>query len=258
MLDSKDLVWLIHPTLAIVWVFPLIGIAIYKALQTRQRRLQVTVEKKSKIPPGVGNEHVQVGRWLGASVVGLCLLGIAHPIFSKMAEKQTWTVEPGRFFFVLLMFALTVASLVLLLRAAPKHWRAIFATLTGMGVIVLGSQPEVYRRGELKDLFKPDVFKEIVVSHYYYGIIATMLMIFSLAIIQEIYQDRSNRWRTVHIVLNSIATLLFISQGITGTRDLLEIPLSWQNSYIQQLYEKQCQTQPCTVQSAPPAAAPKP
>jgi hypothetical protein len=257
MLDTKDILWIIHPALAIAWVFPLIGIVVYKALQTRQRRLQVAVDKKSKIPPIVGNEHVQIGRWLSASVVGLCLIGIAHPIFTKMAAKQTWTAEPERFFFVLVMFALTIASLVLLFRAVPKHWRAVFATLTGMGVIVLGSQPEVYRRGELKDLLKPDVFREIIVSHYYYGIIATMLMIFSLAIIQDIYQDRSNRWRNVHIVLNSIATLLFITQGITGARDLLEIPLSWQDPYVQQLYANQCQTQPCKVEAAS-QTAPKP
>jgi Protein of unknown function (DUF4079) len=61
-----------------------------------------------------------------------------------------------------------------------------------------------------------------------------MLMIFSLAIVQDIYQDKSNRWRTVHTILNSIALLLFIGQGMTGTRDLLEIPLSWQESYIDQ------------------------
>jgi hypothetical protein len=58
-------------------------------------------------------------------------------------------------------------------------------------------------------------------------------MIFSLAIIQDIYQDRRNRWRTVHVVLNCVALVLFIGQGITGTRDLLEIPLSWQEQHIQ-------------------------
>ncbi|TAG11991.1 MAG: DUF4079 domain-containing protein, partial [Oscillatoriales cyanobacterium] len=33
-------------------------------------------------------------------------------------------------------------------------------------------------------------------------------------------------------ILNSIAVLLFLGQGMTGTRDLLEIPLSWQKPYI--------------------------
>jgi hypothetical protein len=29
-----------------------------------------------------------------------------------------------------------------------------------------------------------------------------------------------------------LAALLFLTQGLTGTRDLLEIPLSWQKSTI--------------------------
>ncbi len=59
-------------------------------------------------------------------------------------------------------------------------------------------------------------------------------MILSLAIFPDIYQDRSKRWRIIHAVLNSIALLLFVGQGITGARDLLEIPLSWQELYIYQ------------------------
>jgi hypothetical protein len=59
-------------------------------------------------------------------------------------------------------------------------------------------------------------------------------MIFSIVIVQDIYQDRKNRWRMAHIILNCFALLLFIGQGITGARDLLEIPLDWQKSYIYQ------------------------
>lgn len=40
--------------------------------------------------------------------------------------------------------------------------------------------------------------------------------------------------RLIHIILNCIALLLFMGQGMTGTRDLLEIPLSWQEPYIYQ------------------------
>lgn len=119
------------------------------------------------------------------------------------------------------MFVATIASLVMLNRARTKLWRAVFATLTGMGLVILGSQPEVFRRGF-----------EWYVSHYYYGITAAMLMIFSLAIIPDIYQDRTNRWRNVHVILNCLALLFFLGQGMTGTRDLLEIPLSWQASHI--------------------------
>ncbi|MGB8702202.1 MAG: DUF4079 domain-containing protein, partial [Thermosynechococcaceae cyanobacterium] len=81
-----------------------------------------------------------------------------------------------------------------------------------------------------------------------YGITAAILMIISLAILREIYQDKTQRWRNVHILLNSFALLLFIGQGITGTRALLEVPLTWQEPYINQLYKYQCAKNECTVQ----------
>ncbi|MBE9177239.1 DUF4079 domain-containing protein [Oculatella sp. LEGE 06141] len=236
-MSAKDIAALIHPAIAIAFVFPLIGMVVYFSLQTRQRRLAVVAGDKSKIPPTVGPEHLKLGRVLSGAVVGLTLIGLAYPLFTKISANQTWNDEPLRIGFVSLIYLATIASLLLLYRAKPKLWRGVFASLTGMGLILLGSQPEIYRRGF-----------EWYISHYYYGIAAALLMIFSLAIVQDIYQDRQNRWRTVHVVLNIFAVLLFIGQGFTGTRDLLEIPLSWQEPYIQQLYEQQCQTRSCTVQ----------
>jgi hypothetical protein len=220
-MDIKDIFLLLHPAIAIVVIYPLIGNVVSRALQVRQRRQELASGSKTKVSPVVGREHVQLGRWLSGSVVGLALLGLGHDIFLKIVEGQIWTKEPFRVGFVALIFIATIASLVLLYNATPKIWRAVFATLTGMGLVLLGCQPEIFRRTN-----------EWYISHYYYGIAAALLMIFSLAIIQDIYQDNRNRWRTVHIVLNSFALLLFIGQGFTGTRDLLEIPLSWQESFV--------------------------
>lgn len=232
-MNAEDIAGLVHPAIAVAFVFPLIGIVVNYAWQTRQRRLQAKENGKSKIPSTVGSEHVKLGRWLSNAVVSLALIGLAYPLFTKMAEKQVWVQDSFRAWFVVLMFAVTIASLVILNRARTQLWRGIFATLTGMGLIILGSQPEIYRRGEIFDFTNKQWFVgEWYISHYYYGIAAAMLMIFSLAIIPDIYKDRSNRWRTVHIVLNCVAVLLFIGQGMTGTRDLLEIPLSWQTSHI--------------------------
>lgn len=243
-MELKDFLALLHPAIAVAIVFPLIGTVINFAWQTRQRRLQTSSGDKSKIPPVVGQEHLQLGRKLTGAVVGIALLGLGYSIFSKMSEQQVWTQEPFRFVFVLAIAIATIASLVFLYLAKARLWKAIFATLTGMGLILLGCQPEIYRRSS-----------EWYVSHYYYGIAAALLMIFSLAIVQDIYRDRTNRWRTVHVVLNCIALLLFVGQGFTGTRDLLEIPLGWQEPYIEKLYELQCQTQTCEIQVSP---APKP
>jgi len=248
-LALKDILRLIHPILAVLVVFPLIGIVVFMAWQTRQRRLQVAAEGKSKIPPVVGQEHVQLGRWLAAAVVLVELLGISRPMLDRVMQDQLWQTVPFKLTLIALLYLATIASLVLLYRARPKRWRAVFATLTGMGIVILSYQdlailqlanPAIYRRNE-----------EWLLSHFYYGVTVTLLMVFSLAIIQDIYQDRENRWRTVHIVLNSIALLLFVGQGITGTRDLLEIPLSWQEPHIYQCdyANKKCPEPPPAKQS---------
>ncbi len=220
-MELQDIFALLHPAIAIIVVFPLIGIVVNRALLTRQRRLQTKEGQKSKIPPVVGTEHLTMGNWLSISVVGVALLGLFYPIVSKMLERDTLSKEPFRVFFVGAVFLLSIASFTLLFKAKVKLWRGIFATLTGMGLIILGWQPEIYHR-----------HNEWFVSHYYYGITAALLMIFSVAIVQDIYQDKQNRWRVAHIIVNCFALLLFMGQGITGARDLLEIPLHWQQNYI--------------------------
>ena len=163
----------------------------------------------------VGKEHVEVGRWLTGSVVGISIIALAYSIFLKGIPNLQKKGELADFqvVFIVLMFIATIASTILLYRAKPMLWRAIFATLAGMGLIILGAQEGVWR-----------LDKEWYWSHYYYGIAVSILMLFSLAIVDDIYRDRSLFWRGVHIVLNCIALILFIGQGITGARDLLEIP----------------------------------
>ena len=219
----NDWIRLMHPILAVSVVFPLIGMVTYFATQTRQRRLKVEAKEKSKIPPVVGKEHVNLGRWLTAAVVGLTLVGVGNPII-KHIVRQAATDSPvpqWKIIFIALMFVFTIASMVCLYRAtAPqKLWRGLFAALSTAGLWILGSQDGVFRRTY-----------EWQVSHYYYGMIAVTLMVISLAILPEIYKSKA--WRKVHIALNCIALLLFIGQGITGTRDLLEIPLSWQEPFV--------------------------
>lgn len=221
MVELNDALTILHPAIAVLFVFPLIGIVVNLAWQTRQRRLQNAAGGKSKIPPVVGAEHNRLGNWLTGAVVGLTLVGLAHPIFKNIITNQLWNTKPFQLLFIVLLFAATIASLVFLYQAKQRVWRGVFATLTGAGLIILGCQDGVYRRTN-----------EWYVSHYYIGLAAAMLMIFSLAIVPAIYKDRSNRWRIAHALLNSIALILFIGQGFTGTRDLLEIPLGWQEPYI--------------------------
>ncbi len=91
-LNSEDVVSLIHPAIAVAVVFPLIGMVANFAWQTRQRRLQSAKGGKSKIPPVVGREHVQIGRWLASSVVGVTLIALAYSIVygsGGFIEQQT-------------------------------------------------------------------------------------------------------------------------------------------------------------------------
>ncbi|HBY80267.1 MAG TPA: DUF4079 domain-containing protein, partial [Cyanobacteria bacterium UBA11148] len=59
-MEAIDFFALIHPVLAVVVVFPIIGIVVHFAWQTRQRRLQTSDGNKSTIPPVVGREHVKL------------------------------------------------------------------------------------------------------------------------------------------------------------------------------------------------------
>lgn len=233
---SKDLILLLHPLLAVIIVFPLIGIVVNRAFQTRQRRLQTATNGKSKIPPVVGQEHVQLGHWLAGSVIGIVLIALANDIFNNILDKQIWHQNPFGVVLIGIVFFATLASLVLLYRAKKPLWCGIFATITGIGLVLLGCQDGVYRKTD-----------QWYISHYYYGMTAALLMIFSLAILREIY--KSQRLRKAHIILNCLALLIFIGQGITGTRALLEVPLNWQEAYIQKLYEQKCDINPCTIQA---------
>ncbi|MBA3921345.1 MAG: DUF4079 domain-containing protein [Nostocaceae cyanobacterium] len=239
MVELSDAFTLLHPALAVLFVLPLISHVVNLAWQTRQRRLQIAAEGRSKIPAS-GTEHQRLGRLLTAAIVGLSLIGLAHDPVKNILTDHLWSKQPFQVIFFVLLFPATIASLVFLNKAQQQIWRGIFATLTGMGLVLLGCQPAVFRRTD-----------EWFVSHYYIGLAAAMLMIFSLAILPEIYKDKSNRWRIVHAVLNSFALLLFVGQGLTGVRDLLESPLSWQDSYIQQLYKQNCKDKPCTIQAPP-------
>ncbi|MEB3358496.1 MAG: DUF4079 domain-containing protein [Synechococcales bacterium] len=210
----EEFTGLIHPALTVGIVFPLIGMVVGLALQTRTRRVQLEEKVKTKIAPTVGPTHLQLGRWLTTSVVVFTMIGLAHPIITKMIENNVWASEPKRVMFVAALFGLTLASLACLFQAKPKSWRGVFATLTGMGLVLIGCQPEIFRRGFAW-----------YTSHYYYGMTAVLLMVFSLAIVPDIYQDRQKRWRRAHTFLNIFATLLFLGQAYTGARDLFEIGL---------------------------------
>ncbi|MBD3562883.1 DUF4079 domain-containing protein, partial [Planktothrix sp. FACHB-1355] len=102
-MELKDAIALIHPAIAMIVVYPLIGNVINLAWQVRQRRLQNASGGKSKIPPISGQEHLKLGRYLAISVVGITLIALAYSIFIKhILAKQTWIEQPLQVGFIVL------------------------------------------------------------------------------------------------------------------------------------------------------------
>jgi hypothetical protein len=188
------------------------------ARQTRDRRLI-----QAKHPPTVGRDHADLGQWLATAVVAIVLIAEAVVIAT---EHPLATFEGGllRLAMLVLVLAGSVVALVTLWRVKRPVYRASFALLCWAGTLGLGLQPEVFRRSDnpLDPLFWQ--------SHFWGGIGLVGLLLFSVACRPEI--QRHLRWRRLHISANLLAALVFLAQGLTGPRDLLEIPLSWQKASI--------------------------
>ena len=64
-----DWLWLIHPALAVVVVYPLLGMVLRAARQTRDQRVL-----KQTFPAAVGKNHADLGSWLTTTMTGIVLL----------------------------------------------------------------------------------------------------------------------------------------------------------------------------------------
>ena len=134
-----DWLWILHPFLAVVLVYPLVGVVVRLAIQTRARRLQ-----NQKLPVTVGRDHSDLGRWLAAAVVLLVLIALSVVIGTKAPLVQ---FEGGlaRAIQLLLVLFGTIVSLLALWRCTKPGLRLAFSLITWAGVLGLGAQPEVWR-----------------------------------------------------------------------------------------------------------------
>ena len=64
LVTTTDWLWILHPALAVVLIYPLIGMVVRLAWQTRQRRVA-----QVKHPSVVGRDHSDLGRWPAVLVV---------------------------------------------------------------------------------------------------------------------------------------------------------------------------------------------
>jgi hypothetical protein len=213
-MESKDWLMILHPALAVVVIYPLIGMVARLGLQTRQRR-----EGTAKLPPSTGREHSDLGRWLALGVVGIVLVALTVAI-ATAAPLAQFRGGAGRGVQLAVVLVGTLAALAALWHVSSKGLRLVFTLLTWAGVLTLGAQPEVFRRSD--NLLQADFWG----SHYWSGVAVVGLMLFSLGANPEIL--REPRWRRIHVSASVLAAVLFVGQAISGSRDLLEIPLHWQ------------------------------
>lgn len=217
-METADWLLILHPTLAVVLVYPLIGMVARLGIQARQRRLG-----DSRTPAVSGRDHSDLGRWLAAAVVVIVLIALTAAIVTHQ-PLGTLAGGPARAIQLLLVLIGSAISLIALWQVSSKGLRLLFALLTWVGVLSLGAQPEVFRLSD--NPLDPRFWQ----SHYWSGMAVTGLMLFFLGARPEI--QRQLRWRRVHVAANLLAVVLFVVQGISGSRDLLEIPLTWQKPFL--------------------------
>jgi hypothetical protein len=244
-MTTTDWLWILHPALMVTIAYPLLGVVLHLARRTRQRRLG-----RSRLPASSGAEHSELGQALTAAVLASVLVALVVVITTKVPLAE-FEGGPGRLALLGLISLGTWVALVALLRARRAPYRAAFALLSWIGVLALGAQPEVWRLSD--DPFNAAFWQ----SHYWGGAGLTGLLLFSLAAQPEI--RRSLRWRRLHVGANALAALLFLAQAISGSRDLLEIPLSWQKPAIQacDFTARVCPTPapgPAAPEASPPAS----
>ena len=141
-MQTVDWLWLIHPALAVVVVYPLLGMVLRLARQTRDRRVL-----HSKLPPTVGRDHADLGQWLTAAVVGVVLIA-ETVVIATSKPLVAFEGGTGRLVQLLLVLVGSVIAFAALWRVRKPPYRASFALLTWFGMIGLGFQPEVFRRSD--------------------------------------------------------------------------------------------------------------
>jgi len=241
-----DWLWILHPLLMVVIAYPLLGGVLLLARRTRRRRLG-----QSRLPASSGSEHSDLGRLLATAVLAISLVALLVVIGTARPLDQ-FSGGAARLALLLLVALGTALALAALLRLRGAAYRAVFALLCWIGMLGLGSQPEVWRLSD--DPLSASFWQ----SHYWGGAGLIGLLLFSVAARPEI--ARSLRWRRLHVSANVLAALIFVAQAISGSRDLLEIPLSWQKPVIYAC-DPVARICPAAAPAAPavpsPAAAPQ-
>lgn len=219
-MTALDWLALLHPVLIILFVYPVVGATIRLGILVREKRLGITRQ-----PDLVPVEHAAHGAWVTGGVVSAVLIALLYS-FVAHAWGAGAAVSGGlpRLLLLGMVAAGTLVALLALLRVRRAALRASFSLLCWAGLLGLGSQPEIWR------LSDNPLSAGFWGSHYWSGVLLTGLLLFTTAARPEI--TRMPRLRRLHLLLNLLVMVLLAVQAITGSRDLLQMPLSWQTPAI--------------------------
>ena len=195
-LTALEWLALLHPVLAILFVYPVAGATIRLGILARERRLKI-----NPIADTVPLEHAQHGAWVAGGMLVAVLIGLSHSL---------WATHP--------MGLLLTGSAVLIsfgrMLASRMVWqRLLWAAASASGLLLLGLQPTVER---FSDLPWSPLFWQ---SHFWMGLLLTALLLNSTALQPLIGHSVSAR--RFHISSNLLVALLLAMQAISGTRNLL-------------------------------------
>lgn len=219
-MSALDWLALLHPVLVILFVYPVVGATIRLGILVREKRLGITRQ-----PDLVPVEHAAHGAWVSAGVVVAVWIALVYSLLAHALSAGLAQVGGLPRLLPLALVAVgTLVALLALLRVRRAALRAGFALLCWAGLLALGSQPEIWR---LSDNPLSGGFWG---SHYWSGVLLTGLLLFTTAARPEIV--RLPRLRRLHLGLNLLVMVLLAVQAISGTRDLLAMPLSWQTPAI--------------------------
>ena len=208
-LGATDWVRLIHPVLMILFVYPVVGATIRLGTLARERRLEI-----NPLPPSVGVEHAEHGRWAATvSVVSVLIALLATAIRPLAADVPSVLGDPTVWPWRVLVSAAALAGCLALWRVRRPFQRAASALLCWAALGWLVSRPQAWSLGD--DPLAGAFWR----SHGWSGLLLCGLLLFAMAARAEIL--RSMAMRRLHVAAGVLVALLLAVLAITGCRDLL-------------------------------------
>ena len=212
-LTPTDWLSLLHPVLMILFVYPVVGATIRLGTLARERRLDL-----NPLPPTVGVEHAEHGRWATTGVVVAILLALlVNFLRDSLDPTAVLAMGVSRRLALVTVALVALGACLALWRVQKPGLRALLALSSWSALLLIGSQPEVDR------VTNNPLLANFWRSHYWSGILLCGLLLFAVAARPEI--QRSLAMRGLHVSAAFLVALLLAVQAITGCRNLLMMSL---------------------------------